>query len=235
MNRVLDKAGLKETDVKMQNVQFDQLFAAFANGSLDVSWSIEPFTTTMIDQGVVVKLSDTFELFGPAQSTIVIFSPNMETQKQDAGKKFMVGYLRAVRDYIDAFDNNKDYDAIVAILAKNTTLKDPAVYKKITVPTFEPNGAILVDNIQANEDLYVARGDIKVPTPVTSIYDHSFIDYAVGVAGKRYEYVCGWFTKKASPRSINSASSFTKWSAAATGSECAAPKIYISSAPGMHC
>jgi hypothetical protein len=55
----------------------------------------------------------------------------MINERQEVGRRFLVAYLRGVRDYDDAFNHGKDQDAIVAILTKHTNIKDPAVFQKM--------------------------------------------------------------------------------------------------------
>jgi NitT/TauT family transport system substrate-binding protein len=174
--RMLDKAGLKQTDLNLQVLTFDQVLPAFTTGAMDASWQIDPFTTQGVAQGIAAKVGDAAELLGPQQSTVIVYSPTFATQQPDVGKRFMLGYLRGIRDYDDAFVDGKDRAAIVDILVKYTNLKDPSVFEKIGLPNFDQNGKIIIDSLKANQDWYVGHGD--VPTPID-------LDYAVSQLGGR--------------------------------------------------
>jgi NitT/TauT family transport system substrate-binding protein len=183
--RMLDKAGLKQTDLNLQVLTFDQVLPAFTTGAMDASWQIDPFTTQGVAQGIAAKVGDAAELLGPQQSTVIVYSPTFATQQADVGKRFMLGYLRGIRDYDDAFVAGKDRDAIIDILVKYTNLKDPSLIAKIGLPNFDPNGKIIIDSLKANQDWYVGHGDVPTPIDLDKVYDTTFIDYAVSQLGGR--------------------------------------------------
>ena len=119
--------------------------------------------TTAVEQGLGVRWKGMDELFGSFQGTLIIYSPTMTTQRQEVGKRFMLAYLRALRDYQDAFDEGKDLDAMVDILTKHTAIKDPAVYRKIVVPASDPNGEMNVQSIKDLQQWYVDNGFVQTP------------------------------------------------------------------------
>jgi NitT/TauT family transport system substrate-binding protein len=137
------------------------------------------------DQGLGTRWRGMDELFGSFQNALIMYSPTMTTQRQEVGRRFMVGYLRSLRDYQDAFNGGKDLDAIIAILTRYTSIKDPAVYKKIVVPAFEPNGQMNVQSIKDLQQWYVDNGLVQTPAALDEFFDTSYLDYALGVVGRR--------------------------------------------------
>lgn len=131
-----------------------------------------------------MKWKDTSEILGPQQATVIALSPSFASQRQDAGKRFMVAYLRGVRDFLDAFDVNKEQPGIVSILTGATTLKDAALWQNVP-QTFDPNGAILLDALKTNQQWYVDNGFIQTPVNLDAAWDPTYIEYAVSVLGKR--------------------------------------------------
>ncbi|MCA1646408.1 MAG: ABC transporter substrate-binding protein, partial [Chloroflexi bacterium] len=182
--QALEQAGLKASDVKEQNLGFADVLPAFSTRAIDANFLIEPFTTLAVVQGLAVKWKDTSEILGPQQSTVVAYSANFAAQRPDAGKRFMVAYLRGVRDFIDAFDQTKDTAQVVAILTNQTTLKDAAQW--VNVPQwFDPNGGILLDALKKNEQWYADHGFIPTPVNLDTVWDSTYTDYALSVIGKR--------------------------------------------------
>ena len=108
------------------------------------------------------------------------------TQRKDAGQKFMVAYIKGIRDYLDAIDNGKDYDTIIGYLTKDSTLKDPALYKQIRLPGFDPNGQMQIDSVKSIMDWIVQHGDVKTQPNLDQIYDASYVNYALTQDGKRW-------------------------------------------------
>ncbi|MDE3075183.1 MAG: ABC transporter substrate-binding protein [Chloroflexota bacterium] len=184
--RMLDKAGLKPSDLKEASIPgFADVMTAFGNKGIDASWMIEPLTTAGVAKGLFERYKTATELFGPWQNTVIVYAPNFATQHQQAGQKFMVGYVRGLRDYLDAMDSGKDYDAIIGILTKDSSLKDAALYKKVGLPGFDANGEVLIEAVKSAQQWYVEHGDVKTPVDLDKVYDPSFLQHAWSVAGKR--------------------------------------------------
>jgi len=184
--RMLDMAGLKESDVKLQKIEsFADVLPAISNKALDTSWMIEPLTTAGIDKGIIAQFKTATDLFGPQQNTVITYSPDFATKRTETAKKFMAAYIKGLRDYDDAIDKGKDYDAIIGILTKESALKDPALYKKLGLPAFDPNGALLLDATKTNLKWFEDHGDVKTPVDVDKVYDPQFLTYAMSVDGKR--------------------------------------------------
>jgi len=183
--RTLARAGLQPSDVELEYVTFPDVLPAFSNQALDAAILTEPLVTAAVDQGLGVRWRGMDDLFGTFQSTLIMYSPTMTTQRQEVGRRFMVGYLRSLRDYQDAFNGGKDLDAIIAILTKHTNIKDPAVYKKIVVPAFEPNGQMNVQSIKDLQQWYVDNGLVQTPAALDEFFDTSYLDYALAIVGRR--------------------------------------------------
>jgi ABC-type nitrate/sulfonate/bicarbonate transport system substrate-binding protein len=184
-HRTLALAGLTPADVDLQYVTFPDVMPAFANQALDAAILIEPFATASAEQGLGVRWKGMSELFGPSHGTFIIFAPSFATQRQDAGRRFLIAYLRGVRDYLGAFDQGKDQDAIIGILTKYTSIKDPAVFKKIVVPAMDPNGQMLVQSVKEQQQWYVDNGFVPTPVNLDEYFDPSYAEYAVSVIGRR--------------------------------------------------
>jgi NitT/TauT family transport system substrate-binding protein len=183
--RTIERAGLQPTDLEIEYVTFPDVLPAFSNKALDAAILTEPLVTTSVEQGLGVRWRGMDDLFGTFQSTLIIYSPTMTTQRQEVGKRFMVGYLRALRDYQAAFNEGKDLDGVIEILTKYTTIKDPAVYRKIVVPAFSPNGEMNVQSIKDLQQWYVTNGFVQNPVALDEFFDTSYLEYGLSVVGRR--------------------------------------------------
>jgi len=181
----LTKGNLKESDVDLEYIGFPDSLAAMGNKSLDGAIEVEPLITTAVEKNIAVAWKWGVDITGPSQGTVIMYGQNMAKNRQDAGKRFMVGYIKAIRDYIDAFSNGKDKQAIIGILTKNTTLKDPALYDKIQLPWFDPNGAMNIQSMKDMQQWFVSNGYVKTAANMDTTVDMSYVNAALAQVGKR--------------------------------------------------
>jgi ABC-type nitrate/sulfonate/bicarbonate transport system substrate-binding protein len=185
VHRTLALAGLSAQDVDLQYVTFPDVLPAFANQGLDAAVLIEPFATAAGEQGLGVRWKGMVDLFGNSHGTFIIFAPAFATERQEVGRRFLIGYLRGVRDYLDAFNRGKDLDEIIGVLTRYTSIKDPAVFKKIAVPAIDPNGQMSVQTVKDQQQWFVDHGYVPTPVNVDEYFDTSYAEYAVSVIGRR--------------------------------------------------
>lgn len=105
--------------------------------------------------------------------------------KPDLARRFMIAYLRGVRDYNDAFvkkDPAKRQE-VIGILTRNTPLKDPAQYEKVSMPGLDPNGRINKDALKFDQNYFIQVGKQQVPVNIDELVEPSFADYAVQQLG----------------------------------------------------
>jgi hypothetical protein len=62
-------------------------------------------------------------------------------------------------------------------------LTDRALYDQIGLPALDPNGNVLVDDLRAQQDWYMANGYQTTAIDMTAAVDTSFIDAAVQQLG----------------------------------------------------
>jgi NitT/TauT family transport system substrate-binding protein len=110
----------------------------------------------------------------------------MATQP-DAARRFMLGYLRAVRYYNDALRKGHlagpTADDVIAILVKHLPLKDPALYRAITPNGVDPNGRLNLSGFRRDLQFYKAEGLLTGEITVEQAVDQSYADAAVKVLG----------------------------------------------------
>src|SRR5262249_15862313 len=150
---------------------------ALANQALDAAILNEPLVTSAVEQGLGVRWRGMDDLFGTFQSTLIMYSPTMGTQRQGAGRRVMGGHVRSLPDYHDTLNGGKDLDAVLGILTKYTAIKDPAVYRKIVVPAFDPNGQMNAQSIKDLQQWYVENGFVQTPVALDEFFDTSYLEH----------------------------------------------------------
>jgi NitT/TauT family transport system substrate-binding protein len=185
VHRFLDKGGLRESDVDLQYLGFPDNIPAMANGALDAAVLVEPLITAAVGQNIGVRWKGVGETFGPLQNTVIMYGANLVNDRPEVAKRFMVGYLHAVRDYVDAFENNQGKSDVIQILVNNTTIKDPSVYEKIALGALDLNGRMVVSNMKDLQQWLVDNGYVQTPVDLDKVVDYTYADYAVSQLGRR--------------------------------------------------
>src|SRR4051794_15296848 len=95
--------GLTLQDVDMVELNFAEHASALAGRTVEAALTIEPFLTRMIDQGVGTLYERIDALLPGMQVAAVLYAGPFAQGNPDAARRFLLAYLRAARDYNDAF------------------------------------------------------------------------------------------------------------------------------------
>ena len=183
--RALESVGLQIGDVELVQIPFPDMVAAFGNGSIDASITIEPFFTVAVERGVAVKWSGQETWYPDQQIAVLLYAQQFIQEKPEVGRRFMVAYLRGMRDYNDAFvkkDPAKRQE-VISILTRNTNLRDPAIYEKVAMPGLDPDGRVSKSALVADQQYYIRIGKQQAPINIDELVDMSFADAAVQQLG----------------------------------------------------
>jgi ABC-type nitrate/sulfonate/bicarbonate transport system substrate-binding protein len=180
--RLLDSGNVKESEVNQVNMQFADIVAGLGTGKVDVGVLIEPLVTQAVDKdiGVIWKRAD--ELYPNQQYGALMYGPGI-IKRPDVARRFMIAYLKGVRYYNDALAGKVPRDELFAILTKNTSVKNPALYQRMVFPGLDPNGTLNVAGMEADVKWWVATGRMKQSVPVAKLVDASYAEQAVRELG----------------------------------------------------
>jgi NitT/TauT family transport system substrate-binding protein len=185
IDQALRKGGLTLVDAEINELTFPDINPALANKAVDVALQIDPLLTLGEAQGILVPWKRAVEIYPGQQIAAIMYGPRVAEIGQNAGNRFMVAYVKGLRDYNDAFGPRRQNRAeVVAILTKNTNVKDAALYDKVTWDYMNPDGYINAETLARDMDWYVANGYLTERPDVARIVDNSFADYAVRTLGK---------------------------------------------------
>ncbi|HLB11412.1 MAG TPA: taurine ABC transporter substrate-binding protein, partial [Dehalococcoidia bacterium] len=101
----------------------------------------------------------------------------------DAARRFMVGYIRGLRDYNDAFVKGKDKNQVISILTKYSSEKDPALYNRMEMPFLNPDGKIHVASMKMDFDFFKQMEYYTGKLELQPLIDTQFADYALQQLG----------------------------------------------------
>lgn len=184
LDRVLNKGGMTTADVDLQVIRsFPDIVAAMSNKSIDGGMLIEPFIAVAVEKAIGDPWKDPSEYDPDAQTALLVYGKSM-IERPEVAKRFMLAYLKSLRDYNDAFFKGKNRDEIISILAEYSSVKDKALYEKMFPVGLNPNGYVRMKGIQMDLDWYIKKGLLKGELKAEDVVDNSYVDYALSVLGK---------------------------------------------------
>jgi NitT/TauT family transport system substrate-binding protein len=172
--------------VDLTVVPFPELNAALVNGSVDAGWQAEPFVTAGLKQGLIHRLIGSEDPTGVVHAASVItYGEEFVARKPEAAERFMVAYIRGIRDSFEAFFGSRSgREAVVAALTKYTPVKDPALYEEMAVQHQDPDGFVPMEGFRRIAEWSVAAGYTQQPVDVNALVDHSYVERALQRLGR---------------------------------------------------
>jgi NitT/TauT family transport system substrate-binding protein len=181
----LRTAGLTIADVNVVTLSFPDMAAGFANRAIDAALPIEPFVTQIVDAGTAVVAARADEVVPGQEVAVILYGPKFIEEKPDVARRFMTAYVKALREYNDAFakkDAAKRAE-VVEILVKNTPVKDTALYDRMIMPGLDPNGKVGVESLEQSQTWWLGKGSQTTRADLTRIVDNQFVDWAIQQLG----------------------------------------------------
>ncbi len=185
--KMLESAGIKDSEVEISTLAWADLPAAFKSKALDAAMAVEPNATILRDQGLAEVLATTDKALPGFQSGVVMFGEKFIQRDSDAAKKFTLAYIKGARDYEDARRKAKDRKPIIDILTKYTTSKDPALLNRVEWPYINPNGLVNRKSVMDEQKWYVEKDFMKTIIPEEKLFDDQFVQYAIKQLGEYKE------------------------------------------------
>jgi len=169
---ILSTGGLTLDDVEIVRIPVSSKIEALETGAIDAASAVEPQITQWSDLGYAVPLFKYEDFFSEYQVTSIIFGPRLTEQNPELGKKFMVAYLKGVRQY-----NRGKTERNMEIFQKYTGL-DVDILKKICLPSISPDGHVHTESILAVQDWAYEKGFIDSKVSLDRLVDMSFVEHA---------------------------------------------------------
>ena len=184
VSRWLMRHGVDPREVNWVTLPIADLLTAMGNGAADVGVSSEPLLSAGLTRGIHEIVATDAEMHPEAETGVVAYWSGIDTLGPMVGERFMVAWLRAVRAYINAFEYGVDQDEIIDILTRETTIKDPAVFRQIKYSGVDPNGVMAPDALAADVRLFAERGVLPNPPDIRQAIDDRYRQFAVQYLGE---------------------------------------------------
>ena len=181
VGRMLETDGLTIADVEVKVIPFPQMAIAFRNKAIDAAIVIPPFTAQLIDGGFAVPFKDPDDLVQPHPMSIAVSMINTEWAKANdrAARAYYGAYLRAVRDYCQAYHGGSNRAAMIDLLIKTKTETRPELLHKYPWPARSPNGTINAASVLDMQKWYAESKMTSANLPLERIIDTGYAREAV--------------------------------------------------------
>src|SRR3954471_4071052 len=180
----LKALGLSTTDLETIILPYPDQVAALGNGAIDATVMLEPLVTRAVQTGVGVRLKGVDEFYPDYQAAEILYGPVFAQAKAAAAQRWMVAYLRGIREFNAAFEQGQDKTAVVQILTEHTSVKDAALYDQMVMPRLQPDGYLNLASLQTDVAWYAERDLVKEQPSMRSLVDYQYLDYAHGRLGR---------------------------------------------------
>lgn len=98
--------------------------------------------------------------------------------------RFMIAYIKALRDYNDAFFKDKKKDEIISVLVETSVVKEEALYEQMFPVGLNPDGYVRAKGVDLDLEWYKQRELIKGDLKLEEVLDNQYVDRALEVLGK---------------------------------------------------
>lgn len=172
LEKTLASVPVSLTDMNLTVVPVQARVDALAKGTLDLTVANEPWVTRYVKAGNKPVLKPVGEVLPESQYAVTLFGPSFLEKNRDAGQRFMVAYLQAVRRY-----NEGKNERNIAALTSNTKL-DAKLLQDVCWPSLRGDGQINVDSVMDFQSWALERKLIESELSVEQFWDPSFVEYA---------------------------------------------------------
>lgn len=186
LNEALKGGGLSYKDTEHEYISYPQHVAALMNGAIDASVTTEPSATQAIERGAAVRMPGG-DPYPNQQIAVLLYGGDFIKKQPQLAQKFMVAYLKAARFYNDALKDGKfagpNAAEVIAILAADSNVKDPALYKKMTPNGIHPDGKINEASLARDYQFYKDQKYVDGSVKMEQVVDTSFVNAALKALG----------------------------------------------------
>ncbi len=186
LGRMLESDGLSIRDVELVFMSWPSMGPAMETHAIDGGTVVEPFAALFAQRGLAMPFRRAADVLRdpPLEVSVILFSLDWANAKPEQARAFALGYLRGAREYWQAMRGGPNRAQVVALLARRTTMTDPAQYDQAQWSYADPNGDIVLASLADQQAFFVSQGSVRTPQPVERMLDRRFLDAAIAQLGR---------------------------------------------------
>jgi NitT/TauT family transport system substrate-binding protein len=174
---MLKTTDLTLDDIKIVNLPSPAQMEALEEGTVDLILTGEPWVSRILNAGHAVLWMPVQQVVPDYQHATILYGHTLLEEHPDAGRRFMVAYLKAVRQY-----NQGKTERNLEIVAEYTGL-ERELLDQLCLPPIRNDGRINVDSVLDFQAWAVEKGYLDSPVTEEQFWDPSFVEYANEVLG----------------------------------------------------
>lgn len=166
--KILEAGGLTLAEVNLKYIPFGQMATALTTGAVDGAVMISPLQDQIEAKGIGVKWINADSRIKAQPVLVSVWQMNTDWmgRNEDAAKKFVLGTLRGVRDYCNAYHRGPNRDEVTRILAKYSDVKDPALIDRIEWGATDVHGRIFEASLMDIQDTFFKEKLVSDQVPL---------------------------------------------------------------------
>ena len=167
-----NKPDLTLDDIENLNLPSSAEFETIIEGTVDLISTDEPWLTRVVQSGYGEVWANYGDLLPDVSYAMVWFGPNILEKNPEIGERFMVAYLKGVRQF-----NLGKTDRNVEILSKHLELEQDLLRAACWL-SINPDGQINASALLDFQEWALEKELQDELIPVEKFWDPSFIEYA---------------------------------------------------------
>ncbi|MBI2368708.1 MAG: ABC transporter substrate-binding protein [Deltaproteobacteria bacterium] len=186
LGRALETEGLVLKDLEILTLSFPHMAGAFQQKAIDAAIVVEPFVSVVEEQGLAVSWKTVADFVrNPYMDVSVLFyNRDWAAGAGETPCRFMVAWMRGVRDYLKAITPGPAREEVVKVLVRHAQVRDPKLYDKMRWNFIHPNGYINLRSVEDQQEWYIRKGFLKQRVPLDKLVDHRYLECALGRIGR---------------------------------------------------
>jgi NitT/TauT family transport system substrate-binding protein len=172
MEEMLAEYGLTAADVEVVDIPDAAALEALGSGAADLAVLVEPAVTQALTGGYATEWRRVGERLPGFQIGLLTYGPNLLQKHPEVGDRFMVAYLKGVRQY-----NQGKTARNLEILEQYTQL-GREVLELSCWPAFRDDGSIAAETVTAFQRWGAAQGLLDVVVDPALLINTRFTDHA---------------------------------------------------------